>query len=94
MEPTTMTVESAESTPEPEYGPLEQLQSEAWYAFNSALHAVEGDEYRQVGHDLYRQLVQERIRALYARGDKQNAILDAHLKGQRSARPRRARAAA
>lgn len=57
----------------------EQLQSEAWEAFNRAFHAPEAEEYRRAGHELYERVLQERLRALYQRGDEQNSILESRL---------------
>jgi hypothetical protein len=57
----------------------ERLQSEAWSAFNSAFHAPEAEEYRRAGRELYQRVLEERIKALYQRGDEQNYLLDAHI---------------
>jgi hypothetical protein len=56
----------------------EQLQSEAWTAYNAAFHAPEGEEYRRAGRELYQRVLQERLTALYLRGDEQNFILDTY----------------
>jgi len=55
-----------------------RLEAEAWAAYNSAFHAPESEEYRQTGRELYHRVLEEKIRALYLRGDEQNSILDAH----------------
>lgn len=52
------------------------LQSEAWSAFNLAFHAPDAEEYRQAGRDLYRRVLEEKIQALFSRGDEQNRLLD------------------
>lgn len=57
----------------------EQLQSEAWAAFNLAFHAPEAEEYRRAGRELYERVIHERLTALYARGDEQNLLLDSHI---------------
>ena len=56
-----------------------RLQSEAWAAYNSAFHASESDEYRKAGAELYHRVLEERIRALYLRGDEQNSLIDDHV---------------
>jgi len=53
-----------------------RLQSQAWEAYNSAFHAPEADEYRRAGAELYRRVIEERLRALYLRGDEQNLRID------------------
>jgi hypothetical protein len=55
----------------------EQLQTEAWTAFNAAFHAPDGEEYRRAGRELYRRMMEEQMLALFTRGDEQNRILDA-----------------
>ena len=55
----------------------EQLQAEAWAAYNSAFHAPECEEYRVAGRELYQRVLEERLRALFLRGDEQNSRLDA-----------------
>lgn len=57
-----------------------QLASEAWAAYNLAFHAPESEECRQVGRDLYQRVLEERLQALYERGDRQNSLLDAYFK--------------
>jgi hypothetical protein len=57
----------------------DQLQAEAWSAFNLAFHAPEGEEYREAGRELYKRVLEERLRALYLRGDEQNSILDSQV---------------
>ena len=56
------------------------LQGDAWAAWNASYHEVAGDAYRALGHALYRQAWQERIRAHLARLDEQNALLDELLR--------------
>jgi len=57
----------------------QQLQSDAWTAFNDAFHAPEAEEYRRAGRELYERVIHERLTALCARGDEQNALLDARV---------------
>ena len=57
----------------------DRLQAEAWAAYNCAFHAPEGEEYRRAGRELYNRVLEEKLRALYLRGDEQNLILDAKL---------------
>jgi len=54
----------------------QKLQADAWEAFNVAFHSPDAEPYRQAGRDLYRKVLEERIRALYQRGDEQNRFLD------------------
>lgn len=54
----------------------QRLQVEAWTAYNFAFHVPEADEYRKAGRDLYQQVLEERIRALFLKGDEQNRLLD------------------
>jgi hypothetical protein len=53
------------------------LQAEAWAAWNASHGEPLGDAYRTLGAVLYRLDLQERIGALLARSDEQNARLDA-----------------
>jgi hypothetical protein len=55
---------------------ISSLQSAAWAACNASYSQPDGELYRILGRSLYEQDVHERIRALFARGDRQNARLD------------------
>jgi hypothetical protein len=55
------------------------LQGDAWAAWNASYHEPNADAYRALARALYRQDVQERIMAQFARLDEQNARLDALL---------------
>jgi hypothetical protein len=57
--------------------PISQLQGDAWAAWNQSYHAESRDAYRTLGKTLYQQDVRDRISALFARSDAQNARLDA-----------------
>ncbi|HZT97334.1 MAG TPA: hypothetical protein VFB34_10935 [Chloroflexota bacterium] len=57
-------------------GMAQALQSAAWMAYNQGYHAEDASSYRAVGADLYRRVVCERIKGLYARGDEQNRRLE------------------
>ena len=54
-----------------------RLYSDAWAAWNASYHARHPDLYRAAALALYQQAVAERIQALFARSDEQNARLDA-----------------
>lgn len=58
---------------------ISRLQGDAWAAWNASFHAEEKDAYRTVGRELYTRDVHERIAALFARSDAQNAFLDVVL---------------
>lgn len=64
------------STSELRAAPITRLQGDAWAAWNASYHAPEQDAYRVVSMALYRQDVHERVQALFARSDAQNALLD------------------
>lgn len=57
----------------------QELQSEAWTAFNDAFHAPEAEEYRRAGRELYERVIHERLTALFERGDQQNVLIDARI---------------
>jgi hypothetical protein len=56
--------------------PITRLQGDAWAAWNASFHAEEKAVYQTLGRDLYAQDVHDRIQALFARSDAQNAFLD------------------
>ncbi len=58
---------------------ISQLQGDAWAAWNASYHAEDRSVYREVSRALYSQDVHERVSALFARSDEQNAQLDALL---------------
>jgi squalene cyclase len=64
-------------TSQPEAALISFMQSEAWAAWNDSYHVPDGETYRALGRELYRQDVHERIAAMFARLDEQNAQLDA-----------------
>jgi hypothetical protein len=57
-----------------------RLEAEAWAAYNSAFHTPESEDYRRTGRELYHRVLEEKIQALYLRGDEQNSIIEANLK--------------
>lgn len=65
----------AEPAPKPAID-AESLESQAWSAYNLAFHAPDAEQYRQAGRDLYRQVFEERLQALFVKGDEQNRLLD------------------
>ena len=58
---------------------ISRLQGDAWAAWNASYHAEDRDTYRDVSRELYNQDGRERITALFARSEVQNALLDALL---------------
>jgi hypothetical protein len=62
--------------------PVSQLQGEAWAMWNASYHAPEREAYRVVSRALYRQDVRDRITALFARSDEQNARIDGMLRAR------------
>ncbi|GAC1329786.1 MAG: hypothetical protein NVS2B16_17510 [Chloroflexota bacterium] len=56
---------------------VSHLTGEAWAAWNASYYGTHADAYRVVGATLYRHALSEKIQALYARLDEQNARLDA-----------------
>ena len=58
---------------------ISRLQGDAWAAWNASYHAEDRDAYRNVSRALYDQDVHERVAALLARSDEQNALLDSLL---------------
>ena len=58
---------------------VSQLQSDAWAAWNASYAAEVKDPFYEVGRDLYRQAVHERVADLFSRSDEQNALLDTFL---------------
>jgi hypothetical protein len=65
---------------------ISALQAEAWEVCNQGYGAPDGDSYRALGVELYQQDLRERIRALFARLDQQNAEMDAALGGDEGPR--------
>jgi len=61
---------------------ISDLQAEAWAMCNQGYGVPDGATYRALGVELYQQDLRERIRALYARLDQQNAEMDAVLGGE------------
>lgn len=55
------------------------LQSRAWVMANMSYQVPDGSAYRAYAEELYRQDVHERLLALFAALDAQNAALDAVL---------------
>lgn len=55
------------------------LRVDAWEAYNQAFHVGDPESYRRLGRDLYDQAIAEKIKSLFAKGDEQNSIIDAHL---------------
>jgi len=58
---------------------VSELQGDAWAAWNASYHEPDSDALRAIAEALYRQDVHERIQALFARLDEQNAQVDALL---------------
>jgi hypothetical protein len=65
---------------------ISALQAEAWEICNQGYSVPDGDSYRALGVELYQQDLRERIRALFARLDQQNAEMDAALGGDEGPR--------
>lgn len=58
---------------------ISPLQGDAWAVWNASYSAPEPDAYRELSRSLYNQDVRERITALFARSDAQNARLESLL---------------
>ncbi len=58
------------------------LQGDGWAAWNASYHEPNAEAYRALARALYRQDLQERIMAQFARLDEQNARLDALLSSE------------
>ncbi len=55
------------------------LQSAAWTAYNQGFHSDDSLPFREVGSKLYQRVTEERIRALYAKSDEQNRLIERKL---------------
>lgn len=62
--------------------------SEAWAAYNASFGAPDGQIYRSIGRDLYRQALRERFDELFRRSDQQNQLLDLVWFGGSAGNPR------
>lgn len=61
------------------------LQGDAWAVWNASYHAEEREPFHTLSLALYQQDIHLRVESLFARSDKQNALLDSLLETDKAA---------